>query len=191
MLSSLLAILWNSAFRYIYLSCFPLPFPSLLFSAIGSPGTFTTVQGLLWFNSSPVFWLSARLCGGAHIPGLPGLLKPVPLPPCQAAADPCLHRRPWDTQRHVWLSFLWIPGSWCAQSFLVLWAILNVISHLLPSCLGCSFAPGHGASFLVWSSILLSMVVQLLVAISEFSQECMSFYFAILLRNLQSLVYII
>ena len=31
---SLLAILWNSAFRWVYLSFFPLPFISLLFSAI-------------------------------------------------------------------------------------------------------------------------------------------------------------
>ena len=31
---SLLAILWNSAFRWIYLSFSPLPFTSLLFSAI-------------------------------------------------------------------------------------------------------------------------------------------------------------
>ena len=31
---SLLAILWNSAFRWFYLSFFPLPFTSLLFSAI-------------------------------------------------------------------------------------------------------------------------------------------------------------
>ena len=31
---SLLAILWNSAFNCVYLSLFPLPFASLLFSAI-------------------------------------------------------------------------------------------------------------------------------------------------------------
>ena len=31
---SLLAILWNSAFRWIYVSFSPLPFTSLLFSAI-------------------------------------------------------------------------------------------------------------------------------------------------------------
>ena len=31
---SLLAILWNSAFRWVYLSFSPLPFTSLLFSAI-------------------------------------------------------------------------------------------------------------------------------------------------------------
>ena len=31
---SLLAILWNSAFKWVYLSFSPLPFPSLLFSAL-------------------------------------------------------------------------------------------------------------------------------------------------------------
>ena len=31
---SLLAILWNSAFRWVYLSLSPLPFPSLLFSGV-------------------------------------------------------------------------------------------------------------------------------------------------------------
>ena len=31
---SLLAILWNSAFKWVYLSFYPLPFTSLLFSAI-------------------------------------------------------------------------------------------------------------------------------------------------------------
>ena len=31
---SILAIVWNSAFRWIYLSFYPLPFTSLLFSAI-------------------------------------------------------------------------------------------------------------------------------------------------------------
>ena len=33
-LVSLLAILWNSAFKWVYLSFYPLPFTSLLFSAI-------------------------------------------------------------------------------------------------------------------------------------------------------------
>ena len=34
---SLLAVLWNSAFRWVYLSVSPLPFNSLLFSAICKP----------------------------------------------------------------------------------------------------------------------------------------------------------
>ena len=52
--------------------------------------------------------------------------------------------------------------------------ILNVILPLLPSVWGFSFALGCGVSFLVGSNILLSMVVQWLVAILEFSLEKMS-----------------
>ena len=49
--------------------------------------------------------------------------------------------------------------------------ILNAIFPLLPSFLGFSFALGHGVSFLLGSNILMSMVVQQLVAFLEFSQE--------------------
>ena len=52
--------------------------------------------------------------------------------------------------------------------------ILNVILPLLLSCWGFSFALGHGVSFLLGSNILMSMVVQQLVAFLEFSQEKMS-----------------
>ena len=36
---SLLAVLWNSAFRWVYLSIFPLPFTSLSFSTICKPSS--------------------------------------------------------------------------------------------------------------------------------------------------------
>ena len=52
--------------------------------------------------------------------------------------------------------------------------ILNAISPLQLSCWGFSFALGCGYIFLVGSVILLSMVVQQLVAILEVSQEKMS-----------------
>ena len=53
--------------------------------------------------------------------------------------------------------------------------ILNAILPLLPSYLGFSFALGIGITFfLVDSNILLSMVVQQLVATLEFTQEKMS-----------------
>ena len=45
-----------------------------------------------------------------------------------------------------------------------------VFAPLLPSCCGF-FVFGHGVSFLVGSSILLSMVVQQLVAILVLLQE--------------------
>ena len=52
--------------------------------------------------------------------------------------------------------------------------ILNVISPLLPSCWGFSFALGCGVSFiLVGSNILLSTVVQQQVVILEFLQDKM------------------
>ena len=41
---SLLAILWNSAFRWVYHSFSPFSFPSLLFSAISSDNHFALLQ---------------------------------------------------------------------------------------------------------------------------------------------------
>ena len=82
------------------------------------PTTFATVQGLLWYNCSAVYGSSAQwLCGGVNgdllqedlscTPHLPGLLQPETLSLRQAAADPCLHRRPSNTQRQVCRSLLW------------------------------------------------------------------------------------
>ena len=51
--------------------------------------------------------------------------------------------------------------------------IINVISPLILSCWGFSFALGLGYLILVGSNILLSMVVQHWVAVLEFSQEKM------------------
>ena len=47
----------------------------------------------------------------------------------------------------------------------------TVIAPLLPSHCGISFVFGCGVSFLVSSSVLLSMIVQQLVVILVFSQE--------------------
>ena len=52
--------------------------------------------------------------------------------------------------------------------------LLNAIEPLLLSRCSFSFALGCGVSFLLGSSILLSMVVQQQVVILEFSQEKMS-----------------
>ena len=63
---------------------------------------------------------SKRTCANTR---LPGLLLSEPLSPHQAAADPCLRRRPPNTRRQVWLSLLWghcsFPGSCCAQGLFV------------------------------------------------------------------------
>ena len=54
---SLLAILWNSAFSWVYLSLSPLPFTSLLFSAkFVKPPQTTTLPSCIslgWFWSTP------------------------------------------------------------------------------------------------------------------------------------------
>ena len=80
-----------------------------------------------------------------------------PCPLWQATADLYLHRRHSSTQRQVWFSLCGV--SWCVQGFVwalrvfgpYLWQvwglILNVVSPLLPSCWGFSFAIGHGVSF--------------------------------------------
>ena len=52
--------------------------------------------------------------------------------------------------------------------------ILNVISSLLPFCLGFSFVLGSQYLLLMGSNILLLMVVQQKLVILEFSQEKMS-----------------
>ena len=61
---------------------------------------------------------------------------------------------------------------------------LTVIAPLLLSHCGFSFVFGCGVSFLVSSSVFLSMIVQQLVVIPVLSQEggseCLSFYSAIL-----------
>ena len=78
----------------------------------------------------------------------PSLLHPEPLPPWQATADPCLHRRHSDT---VLSPSLWGLGVLMHTSFEPsehLWwvwgLILNMISPLLLSFWGFSFALGCG-----------------------------------------------
>ena len=97
---------------------------------------------------------SKKLC---HIPCLPGLLKPEPLCPWQATADPCLHRRHSEASLAQFLLGVIapFPGSWYAQAFVCasecLWwvwgLILNMISPLLPSRWGFSFALRRGVCF--------------------------------------------
>ena len=110
--------------------------------------------------------------------------------PCQATADLYLLRRHSNTQRQIWLSLCGV--SWCTQGFVWasehLWWVcglfLNVISPLLPSCWGFSFALGCRVSFFgsgqfssvalssikkLWSNIFLLMVVQQTVVNLDFS----------------------
>ena len=105
----------------------------------------------------------------------PSLLHSEPLPLQQFAADLYLHRR----QTQSWPSPCGVSGSWCTQALFEpskhlwrVWGLIqNVISPLLPSCWGSSFALGHGVSFLVGSNSLQSTLVQQCVVILAFSQE--------------------
>ena len=104
----------------------------------------------------------------------PGLLHPEPLSLQQSTADPYLHK---EMLKHRSISLCGVYGSWCTQGLFEpsehLWwvrgLILNVISPLLPSCWGFSFALGRGVSFLVGPNILQSTVVQQRVVVLEFS----------------------
>ena len=99
--------------------------------------------------------------------------------PCPCRSPLLIHTFAGDTQTQFCLSLCGVSGSWCAQGLFEpsehLWwiwgLILNMISPLLPSCWGFSFALGRGVSLLVGSNILLSMVVQQRVVILEFLQE--------------------
>ena len=84
-----------------------------------------------------------------------------------------------DTQKQVWLSLCGVSGSWWVQVLFepskCLWwvwsLILNMISPLLPSYWGLSFALLHWVFFLVGCNILRSTVIQQWVTILEFSQK--------------------
>ena len=101
------------------------------------PTVLLTVWGSLWYNCSAVCGLSAwwLYCGAnsdllqeglCHMLRVPGLLKPEPLSPCQATADPCLNRRYSNTQRQIWISLCGASGYWCVQGFVcALWASLG------------------------------------------------------------------
>ena len=81
----------------------------------------------------------------------PGLLHPEPLPLQQSTADLYLL---WRHSNTVLSYSLWGSGLWYTQGMFEpsehLWQvwglILNVISPLLPSCWGFSFALGHEIS---------------------------------------------
>ena len=118
----------------------------------------------------------------------PGLLHPEPLPLWQATADPCLHRRHSDT---VLSPSLWGLGVLMHTSFEPsehLWRgrglILNMMSPLLPSCWGFSFALGCGVSFfggLQHSPVDGCSAVSCSFGVLTGEDELMSFYSAIFL----------
>ena len=130
-------------------------------------------------SASPVLWKFWRLCGGVKVTSskrayaIPRSAAPRALP---CSRPLLIHTSTGYTQTQFWLSLCGVIGSCCAQSLFEpseclwwLWGlILNVISPLLPSCWGFSFALGRGVSFLVGSNIFMSMVVQEWVVNLEF-----------------------
>ena len=121
----------------------------------------------------------------------PGLLHPKSLPLQQATADQYLCRRDSHT---VLVQSPWGVWSWCTQDLFepfehVWWVrdlILNVISPLLPSCWGFSFALGCGIS--IFGGIQHSQVDGGSAASCSFGvlageDECISFCSAIFLPH--------
>ena len=84
---SLLAVLWNSAFSEVYLSFSPLPFTSLLFSAIGkaSPHNYSSFFHFFFLgmvlNSAActVLWTSVHSSSGTLSDLIPWIYLSLPL----------------------------------------------------------------------------------------------------------------
>ena len=134
---------------------------SLAGSLLPSPGSWCAQGSVcaLQDSVSPVLCKFWRLYGGVNGDLLQeGLCHThvyctqIPCP-CSSPLQTCTSTG--DTQTQFWLSLCGVSGSWCVQGLFEpsehLWRvqclILNVISPLLPSCWGFSFALGHGVSF--------------------------------------------
>ena len=83
---SLLAVLWNSAFRWIYLSFSPLCFASLLFSAISKASANNHFYFLCFFlgmvlitTSCTVLWTSVHSSSGTLSDVIPWIYLSLPL----------------------------------------------------------------------------------------------------------------
>ena len=96
-----------------------------------------------------------------------------------------------DTQTQFWLSLCGVSGSWCTQGMFEpsehLWRgrglILNMMSPLLPSCWGFSFALGCGVSFfggLQHSPVDGCSAVSCSFGVLTGEVDCTSFYYDIL-----------
>ena len=136
---------------------------------------------------SPARWLYGGVNGDLLQEGLchtcaSQLLWPELLSQWQTSAYPCLRSRHSKTQRQIWLGLFW--GAWilgctkfCLSSLSISRGYGLWFQTLCPSYsrVGASPLPLDMVYlFLVGSNILLSMVVQWLVAVLEFLQEKMS-----------------
>ena len=139
---------------------------SLVGSLLLSPGSWCT-QGSVWALQESIFPVLCKvwkLFGGVNgnllQEGLCRTQVCFTLSPCSCTVSPCsrstpllTHTSTGDTQTQFCPSFCGVFGSWCTQGLFepseCLWQvclILNMILPLLPSCLGFSFALGHGVS---------------------------------------------
>ena len=141
---------------------------SLVGSLLLSHGSWCTQGSVcaLQESVSPVLCKFWRLYGGVN-----GDLLQEGLCHTQVCCtqSPCPCSRPLltctstgDTQTQFWLSLCGVSGSWCTQGLFEpsehlwqLWGLIpNVISPLLPSCWGFSFALGCGVSLQSCSSTM-------------------------------------
>ena len=177
----------------------PLPHPQVGESVVG-PRTFLTVQEFLWYNCSAVCGSSAwQHCGGVNGDLLQGGLchRLCDQVSCNQSPYICPCSRPLltrtsagDTDTQFWLC---LCGSLGPGAHKVLFEppsvsgkygvlILNVLSPLLPSYWGFSFALGHGVSF--FGGIQHSSVDGCSAVSCNFGvlagDECTSFYSVIL-----------
>ena len=147
---------------------------SLVKSLFLSPGSWCAQDSVCAFQESvsPVlckfWWLYGGVNGDLLQEGLCHNQVCCTHSLCPCSRPLLIHTFSGDIQTQFWLSFCGVSGSWCAQGLFepsehlcrVRSLILNAILLLLPSCLGFSFALGHGVSFLVGSNIFQLMVVQ-------------------------------
>ena len=163
-----------------WLQLVPLPDPQVWKSVVG-PRTFATVQELLWYICSPVcglsfWWLYGEFNGDLLEEGLRHIQVCCTQSPHPWVRPLLTHTSAGGSSGSVSCG---VPGSWCAQGFV--WAFrASLVSMGFDS--KCNFAPPTNllglflcpwtwGIFLVGSNILLSMVVQQLVASLEFSQK--------------------
>ena len=135
----------------------PLPDPQVGKSVVG-PRTFLTVWEFIWYNCSAVcessaWWLYGRVNGNLLQEGLchtqdSCIQSPCPcgrpLLTCTSIGDIQILKGRSGSVSVGSHKVLFEPSKclWCVWGL-----ILNVISPLLPSCWGFSFALGHGVSF--------------------------------------------
>ena len=135
-------------------------------NSLVDPGTFTTVQELLWYNCSPVCGVSAWwLYVGAQLPASQVCFSHSTCP-CSRPLLTCAFTG--DTQTLKGRSgsaSCGVPGSWCTQGFVWAWVwdlLLNAISPFQLSCWGFSFALECGHIFFGgefdWNSSILKEI---------------------------------